>query len=122
MVSFADEIARGRDANGRIKAAYRRLQFFVAVTIIHEVGQIFLNYLNGNQRPTPPTMAADASCGGCKVEGEAGLILISTIFGGPVAWYCDPTEKVSSYGVCADTFALIQGQLLSPQAYMRYRP
>ena len=58
---------------------YRRFVFFTATVLVHEVGHIFVTYLNQGKFATPPKVS-----GNMYESSEAGGHLECILFGGRV--------------------------------------
>ncbi len=83
--------------------AYKIFQFEFVVTILHEIGHVFVSYLCKGLDDTPPDSPSE--------EGESGFHLEKLVFGGLLRIRRDTRSKDRHYGVCPSTMASIQGQL-----------
>ena len=91
------------DKEGHILNACLTIKFQFIVTIVHEIGHIFVTYLGKGVVDTPQTLT--------KKPGEPGFRLEELVFGGRLQFFRDKRVGNSDHGVCPSTLASVQGQL-----------
>ena len=109
-------IAAGPDTNkpDLYSTDYRAFLFMFANTILHEIGHIFLTFLTGGTKNTPPFMKnkgkGDIGPPVDKTRGESGHQLEQLVFGGTMSYPRDPFSGTPDKWVCSDMVALVLGQ------------
>lgn len=89
---------------------WERFQFWMMCTLVHEIGHLFITYLDPRGEHTPKSI--NHSSAPEKEAGEAGAYLEGHLFGGYILYARDRqrTEKVGSH-TCfcgnADFFSLV---------------
>ena len=66
------------DKNSENHKRYRRFVYNTAMSLVHEVGHIFITYLTGGESGTPPSEPSGAGL----LYGEGGRDLEHDLFGG----------------------------------------
>ena len=84
------------DLNSEEHQCFRRFVYNTAVTLVHEMGHLFITFLNGGESNTPPSEP------GGFVYGEAGRDLEFILFGGYHAFIRNPKD------IAADAQVYIQ--------------
>ena len=113
MLDLKTRSGSAGDKEGHILNAYRTIKFQFVVTILHEIGHIFITHLGEGQDKTPPSRSDE--------PGEAGFRLEELVFGGRLSFLRDKRRLESDHGVCQSTIASVQGQLFRVTD-IRYRP
>ena len=100
---------------------FRRFVYNTAITLVHEMGHLFITFLNGGESNTPPSEP------GGFVYGEAGRELEFILFGGYHAFIRNPHDVAGDAQVCSNLCPLTErlaGELtrnaLSSQATLTY--
>ena len=71
-----------------------RFMYNTATTMVHEMGHIFIPFLNGGESNTPPSKPGDEGF----VHGEGGREMETILFGGyPVILICQDHRKKASW-------------------------
>ena len=84
---------------------FRRFVYNTAITMVHEMGHLFLTFLNGGESGTPPS---EPGYGGF-VYGEAGRELEFLLFGGFHAFIRNPNDVAADAQVCSNLCSLTEG-------------
>ena len=85
------------DRNSENHKRYRRFVYTTAMSLVHEVGHIFITYLTGGESGTPPSEPG----GGGLIHGEGGRDLEQILFGGVHTCMRNVNDNMGDDQVCS---------------------